>query len=58
MAGISLSVRKRIHTAEDFIVAARGLSEIMTTTTNRIYRDFAEIRAIYVHERLFNAQSF
>lgn len=33
MVGISLWARKRIHTGEDFIVAGRSLSGIMTTAT-------------------------
>ena len=33
MVGISLWASKRIHTGEDFIVAGRGLSGIMTTAT-------------------------
>lgn len=33
MVAISLWARKRIHTGEDFIVAGRGLSGIMTTAT-------------------------
>jgi len=33
MVGISLWARKKIHTGEDFIVAGRGLSGIMTTAT-------------------------
>ena len=33
MVGISVWASKRIHTAEDFIVAGRGLSGIMTTAT-------------------------
>ena len=33
MVGISLLASKRIHTGEDYIVAGRGLSPIMTTAT-------------------------
>ncbi len=33
MVGIALWARKRIHTGEDFIIAGRGLSGIMTTAT-------------------------
>ncbi len=33
MVGISLWARKRIHTGEDYIVAGRGLSGLMTTAT-------------------------
>lgn len=33
MVGISLWARRRIHTGEDFIVAGRGLSGLMTTAT-------------------------
>ena len=33
MVGISVWASRRIHTAEDFIVAGRGLSGIMTTAT-------------------------
>ena len=37
MVGISLLASKRIHTGEDYIVAGRNLSPLMTTATIKMH---------------------